>query len=236
MDNITIIGTSHVARQSLDEVRQFIEVMKPDIIAVELDRKRFLALKYGKKRKIGFRDVFRVGVKGFLFSVIGAYAEKKIGESVGLEPGAEMIAAIRLAKKNNIRLELIDQDIELTLKRFSQTFTWREKWHIVKDIFNSIFFREREMKKLGIENLDLSKVPAGEVIEKMMKKVRVDYPNLYKVLVEERNSVMADNLWILANENPGKKILAVVGAGHKEGIELLLNREGHAVSYSLSVS
>lgn len=236
MKNITIIGTSHVARQSLDEVNAFIETEKPDIVAIELDRKRFISLKYSKKRSFSFKNIFRVGFKGFVFSLIGYYAEKKIGESVGLAPGSEMIAAIKLAKKHNLQLELIDQDIEVTLRRFSECFTWREKWHLVKDVFNSVFFSKREMKKLGIDKLDLSKVPADELIEKMMEKVKVDYPNLFKVLVLERNVVMADNLWILANANPNKRILAIIGAGHKDGVEELLKKEGSKVSYSFSVS
>ena len=50
--NLTIIGTSHIARQSLQEVTATIEKEKPDIIALELDKRRFYALTHKVKRKV----------------------------------------------------------------------------------------------------------------------------------------------------------------------------------------
>jgi len=41
--NLSIIGTSHIAKQSLDEVKDIIEHTKPYINALELDKKRFYA-------------------------------------------------------------------------------------------------------------------------------------------------------------------------------------------------
>ena len=116
--NLTIIGTSHIARQSLEEVEKAIKELKPDIVAVELDKKRYYALTSTKKSKFGFYDLRRVGLKGAIFSLIGAWAEKKLGEYVGVAPGSEMLKAIDLANKNNIQIKLIDQDIEVTLKKF----------------------------------------------------------------------------------------------------------------------
>ena len=78
--NLTLIGTSHIAKQSLDEVKNTIMAEKPDIIALELDRKRFLALKINKKRRLKFSDIRRIGIKGFLFNIIGAFVEKKLGK------------------------------------------------------------------------------------------------------------------------------------------------------------
>ena len=39
-NNLIIIGTSHIAKQSLKEVNDMFENENPDIIALELDRKR----------------------------------------------------------------------------------------------------------------------------------------------------------------------------------------------------
>jgi pheromone shutdown-related protein TraB len=195
------------------EVEEAVSNNKPDIIAIELDRRRFIALmhkKKGKKDRIRLRDIRRIGVKGYLFSLIGGYIQKKLGKIVGVVPGSDMKKAIKLAKKNNLQIALIDQDIEVTLKKFSKSFTWREKWHIVADIFKGIFFRK------NVVQFDLSKVPDEQVIKKMMKEVKVRYPNLYRVLVTERNKIMAVNLFKIMREHPDKKILAVVGAGHAE--------------------
>ena len=211
--NLTIVGTSHIAKQSMREVEEAVSNNKPDIVAIELDRRRFVALmhkKKGKEDRIRLRDIRRIGVKGYLFSLIGGYIQKKLGKIVGVVPGSDMKKAIKLAKKNKLQIALIDQDIEVTLKKFSKTFTWREKWHIVADIFKGIFFRK------NVVQFDLSKVPDEQVIKKMMKEVKIRYPNLYRVLVTERNKIMAGNIFKIMREHPDKKILAVVGAGHAE--------------------
>ena len=137
--NLTIIGTSHIAKQSIQEVKNVIEKTKPDIIALELDKKRFFSLTSKTKRKLKLRDITKLGVKGFLFNLIGAWAEKKLGNIVRVEPGSEMLTAIKLAKKNKIKIALIDQDIEITLKKLSKRLTWKEKGRFVIDIFKSIF-------------------------------------------------------------------------------------------------
>lgn len=233
--NLIIIGTSHVAKQSLNEVEQTIENEKPDIIAVELDKKRYYSLlNKGKQKsnKISIYNIRRIGFKGFLFSLIGAWASKKIGKLVGVSPGSEMIKAIKLAKKKKIRLALIDQDIEITLRRFSQELTWRERWNFIVDIVTSPFKR-KEFKEL---NIDLTKVPEKHIIKKLIKKVKKRYPNIYKVLIAERNLVMASHLNALMLNNPHMKIVAVIGAGHEEEIIKLLKKNISDVSYTLSFS
>src|SRR3989344_5390750 len=117
--NLLIIGTSHIARESLEEVRKTVDEEKPDIIALELDKKRYFALT--TKAKKGRPSILRVGIKGYFFGLLGAWAERKLGEVVKMEPGSEMKLAIRLAKKNSIKLAFIDQDIEVTLRRISKS-------------------------------------------------------------------------------------------------------------------
>src|SRR3989344_5073551 len=95
--NLTIIGTSHIAKESILEVRKFILENKPDIIALELDQKRFIALL--NKRKLKLTDIKEIGIKGFLINLIGAYIEKKLGKLVGVSPGSEMTLAIKLSRE-----------------------------------------------------------------------------------------------------------------------------------------
>ena len=194
-NNLTIIGTSHIAKQSLDDVGKAIEEGKPGIIALELDERRLYGL-FRKPGKIRLYDIKRVGIKGFLFSLIGAWAEKKLGKMVGVAPGSEMKNAVRLAKKYNIQIALIDQDIEITLKRFSKSLTWKEKWNFIADILKAIFMRKKVIE------FDLTKVPSKKVIKKLVGEVKKRYPNIYKVLIEERNEVMANNLKKIMELNP----------------------------------
>ncbi len=225
--NLTIIGTSHIAKQSLEEVEEAIEQGKPDIVAIELDRKRLYGLMSKEKGKISIYDIRRVGLKGFIFSLIGAWAEKKLGQLVGVAPGSEMRKAIMLAKKYKIKIALIDQDIEITLRRLSKALTWKEKWNFIADIMKQIFSGKKEIE------FDLTKVPDKKIIRKLIDKVKARYPNIYRVLIEERNEVMAANLEKIMAENEGSKILAIIGAGHEEDILTIIKRP--KISYSFSV-
>ena len=213
--NLMVIGTSHIAKQSLEDVKEAIEGWKPDIVALELDKRRLYSL-FRKPGKIRIYDIKRIGIKGFIFFLVGAWAEKKLGDMVGVAPGSEMKNAIGLARKNNIKIALIDQDIEITLRRFSKSLTWKEKWNFFVDILKSIFSRKKAI------DFDLTKVPSKKIIKKLIDYVKKRYPNVYKTLVEDRNKYMVNKLVKLMRDHPEEEIIAVVGAGHKKGMEELL--------------
>jgi len=228
--NLVFLGTSHIAKQSLEEVKMYIGEEKPDIIALELDQKRLPALMRKPQRKIDLRVIRRIGLKGFLFSLLGAWAERKLGNIVGVAPGSEMKTAIKLAKKNNIEIALVDQDIEITLQRLSIAITWKEKMNFLADLLKAFFARKNEIE------FDLTTVPDKKIIKKLTDKMKERYPNLYKVLIEERNKAIAENLFKLMNANSGKKILVVLGAGHVDDvIELIKESEESKISYNFSV-
>jgi len=207
--NLNIIGTSHIAKQSVNSVKNTILKEKPDIVAVELDKNRLYGLMHDQKRKISISAIPKIGFKGFLFSWIGSIIQKK----------------------------LIDQNIEITLKRFSRALTWKEKWNLLVDIFNGVVLRKNELEDLNIKKFDLTKVPSQEIIKKLINKMRERYPNICRVLIDERNKIMARNLSYLMKEHPEKNILAVVGAGHEEEIVELIKKDfNHKISYSFNIN
>ncbi|HHI04095.1 MAG TPA: hypothetical protein ENL45_00940 [Candidatus Woesearchaeota archaeon] len=235
--NLNIIGTSHIAKQSVNSVKNTILKEKPDIVALELDKNRLYGLMHDQKRKISISAIPKIGFKGFLFSWIGSIIQKKLGDYVGVAPGSEMKTAARLAKKQKARIALIDQNIEITLKRFSRALTWKEKWKLLVDIFNGVVLRKNELEDLNIKKFDLTKVPSQEIIKKLINKMRERYPNICRVLIDERNKIMARNLSYLMKENPEKNILAVVGAGHEEEIIELIKKDfNHKISYSFNIN
>ena len=211
--NLILIGSSHVSKDSVELVESTIENEKPGIIAVELDKDRFDALLNSRKRSYWIKGV---GIKGMLFALFGAWIEKKIGQIVKVEPGSEMKMAISLAKRHNLKIALIDQHIAVTLGRFSQTITWKEKWNFAVDLILGIIIPKRQMKRFNLTVNDLTKVPDSRTISKILEFTKKRYPNFYNVLVHERNIVMANNLSHLMKENGSETILAVVGAGHQE--------------------
>ena len=205
--NLYILGTSHISKESVDKVEDFVLKSKPDIIAIELDSKRFYALT--QETKASFKDILQLGIKAFLINMVGAYVEKKLGRIVGVKPGSEMRKAIELAKENNIKISLIDQDINITMKKLSKAITVKVVFRFIWDIVRAIF------GKRDIEMFDIRKVPSKKVIDKIINKVKEKYPEIYKVLIKERNDVMAKNLYKLMSKYNDKKIFAVVGAGHE---------------------
>ncbi len=224
MQDIKIIGTSHVAAESVREIEQAFVEWKPDIVAVELDHNRLVALWENKRRRPSL-GMLRVGLSGFLFALIGSYVQRKIGSKVGMDPGAEMKRAVELAGQHGARIALIDQRVEKTLYRFSQVLSWRERLRIFIDIVRGVLFSKRELKRLGLENIDFTKVPGKEVIKKLLHMVKERYPNIYRVLVTERNVVMARKISHIRKIKPESKILIVVGAGHVEGLTALLKQD-----------
>jgi pheromone shutdown protein TraB len=195
--NLVFLGTSHIAKQSLNEVKSHIEKENPNIIALELDKKRLPALMAKNPRKIELRAIKHIGLKGFLFPLFGAWAERKLGRLVGVAPGDEMRQAIRIAERDKIDIALIDQDIEITLKRLSKAITWKEKWNFIADIIKALFTGKKDLE------FDLSTVPDKKVIRKLTDKLKERYPNVYKVLIEERNAVIAKNIKkLIRKKNP----------------------------------
>jgi len=215
--NLYILGTSHISKESVDSVEKFILNEKPDIVAIELDRKRFYAML--NEGKASIKDIFQLGAKVFLINLIGAYVEKKLGKVVGVKPGSEMKKAIELVKKNNLKLSLVDQDINITLKNLSKAITVGVVFKFIWDVIRAVIFRKRD-----IEVFDIRKVPSKKVIDNIINKVKEKYPGIHKVLIEERNEFMAKNLYKIMNKHKEKKIFAIVGAGHEFEIINIIKR------------
>lgn len=221
-----IVGSSHIATESVKNVKLAFESFKPDIIAVELDRQRFNSLFYeGKRKTPPISYVFKIGLFGYFFTLLGGYLQRTLGERIGTTPGIEMKTAAKLAAENNIPLALIDQDIEITLKNLSKQAGVLFILKVIYDIiFNGIKALFTRKKQIDIEPFDLKLVPDEKTVEKILKLFKSKYPKIYKVLVEDRNKIMAEHLssMILSTN---KKILAVVGAGHKQELNNLVKQK-----------
>ena len=210
--NLVLIGTSHIAVQSVRKIETAFIEHTPDIVAVELDPGRLHALLSGDRRKPGLSDIRRIGIKGYLFAMLGAWAEKKMGESVGVTPGEDMIRAVRLATEKRVPVALIDQNIEVTLREFSRHLTWKEKGRFVVDVIKAAVGPKKDAP------FDLRTVPDAKTIRKLTGQVKKRYPHIYKVLVTDRNEFMAKRLANIMRIEQDKTILAVIGAGHEEEV------------------
>ncbi len=211
MGEVIIVGTAHVSKKSIEEVAKTIEEERPQAIAVELDFKRFMALQ-GKHQDISVVDVIKRGdVFLVLFQLLLSYFQKKIGEEYGVKPGQEMLVAIEKAKEIGADILLIDRDIAITFKRFWQSLSLLEKLRLVFHMLKSLF---------GEEEVDVDEMLKEDVLEMLVREFREIAPSAAEVLIDERDAYMASKL-IEASQRYDK-VVAVVGAGHKKGIERYL--------------
>ncbi len=216
--NLEIIGTSHIARDSVDAVMAHVESKKPGIVALELDARRAHALLHRHRARLSLGMVRVVGINGFFFLALASFLQKRLGRIVGMEPGAEMRAALVAAMKAKARVALIDRDLEVTIRRLSKAIGWRERLRFFADIIASPF--SGEFKEF--RDIDLRKVPSKKLLTEVLGRLKVRYPGIYSALVEERNVHMASALADIMRENPETSVLAVVGAGHEEEIAKLV--------------
>lgn len=216
-DQYVIVGTSHVSKDSLNKIKHVFAEFNPDIIGIELDRQRYQGMVSDQKTKApGISTIRQLGITGYLFALIGRLLQKKIGNLVGINPGSEMMLGAQLAKKNKLPLALIDQDVRITLKNLSKKVKAREKWKIVWDVIKAPFSKKEKVK------FDLSKIPSNELINRLMEELKKGYPGFYKVLVDDRNRFMAKQAFMIMKQNPDKKLMLIVGAGHDEGMNKYL--------------
>jgi len=208
--NLSIIGTSHIAKESIQKVKDEIEKINPTIVACELDSSRLKAL-FSRSRENSFSILKKLGIRAFIFNVIGAYIERSLGKYTGVKPGSEMKIAITWARENKRKIFLIDQPIEITLEKLTKQLTRKEKVTFLKDILK-IPFTKKEII------FDLNKIPPQKTINKLIRETKKKYPTVYKILIQERNEHMAKALSKLMNMYPGEKIVAIVGAGHEKEI------------------
>ena len=217
---LTIIGTAHVSEESVNEVKDAIYEQHPDIVAIELDRGRYAKI---KNKMMGIEEDDEISVTRiikenkvglFLVSTLLGYFQSKIGDEVNVDPGSEMIGAIEACEDLNIPIALIDREINITLQRALNKMGFMEKAKFAYGLLLSIFGLDDDEDDIDIEELKNS-----ETIDDMMEIFKDEAPSVYEVLVHERDAYLAGRIMQI----PHEKVIAVVGAGHRTGIEKYLD-------------
>ena len=113
-----IVGVSHVSPESIDRVKRVIEEIRPDAVAVELCRRRYEYLTKSNQLKVDILQAIKGNVFLFLFQLILTYFQKSIARKFDIEPGSEMIAAIKKANEIGATIILVDRDLSITLRKF----------------------------------------------------------------------------------------------------------------------
>ncbi len=211
-ERLVLVGTAHVAKASVEEVEEAIKEHKPEIVAVELDEKRYEVLTNKQKwEETPVTDMIRGGrAFFFLAQVFLASIQRRLGKEFGAEPGSEMVAAIKAAERDAIRVELVDRDITITLRKAWRTMGLREKFRLFWEFSKAMVGYSDE------EEIDLEELMDEDVITMMIEELSEIAPSVTKILVFERDAFIAKKLSKLSEEG---KVVAVVGAGHVKGIQ-----------------
>ncbi len=206
-----LIGTAHISRKSVNEVKEVIEAVKPDTVCVELCEGRYKTIMDSEQwKKMNIIQVIRNGKAMLLLSsLIMSSFQRRLGEKLGVKPGAEMIEGIKMAKETGAELVLADRDVQITLKR-----TWYQLglWGKIKMYFQlpfSLFLSSDDIDEKTIDDLKNM-----DELENVLFTVAKHYPGLKRALIDERDIYLSQKI----REAPGKKIVAVLGAGHLPGV------------------
>ncbi|AGK61814.1 pheromone shutdown-related protein TraB [Archaeoglobus sulfaticallidus PM70-1] len=208
-ERIILVGTAHVSKKSIEQVKETILSEKPDAVAIELDEKRFFALVHKKAQEISIVDVIKRGETHLLlFQLLLSYFQRKVGEKYGVTPGEEMLKAIEVAKEVGADILLIDRDISITFKRFWSSLSFIEKVKLFVSLIVSLFHKEE---------IEVDELLKEDIITAMVSEFEKISPNAVNALIKERDTYMAGKL--LQFSKRYNKIVAVVGAGHVNGIK-----------------
>jgi pheromone shutdown-related protein TraB len=222
-----ILGTAHVSRSSVDAVEALLASEHFDAIAVELCASRAQSMRDPEAFKQ--MDLFRVireGKAGMVTaSLILSTFQKRLAEQSGIQPGAEMKAAMDGADRLAIPLWLIDREVGTTLKRAWRSVGAWQRFTLFGGLLASVFARE------DIAQDEIEKLKQGDLLESAFKEFASESKPLFNSLISERDSFMAARLRQESAQaagtppGAGRRVLVVIGAGHLKGLAERLHEQ-----------
>jgi len=214
---IVLVGTAHISQESTDLVRRVIEEEKPDTVCVELDEGRMQSLAEPNRWKaLNLKDVIRrKQLATLVVNLVLSSYQKRMGSQTGVQPGAELQAAVVEARERGIPVVLADRDIKVTLKRAWACTPWYRKFKLLGGLLESVFDRSE------VSEAQLREIRQQDTLSALMNDFGKTFPELKQVLISERDQFLAERI----RNAPGDKVVAVVGAGHLQGIQSILESQ-----------
>lgn len=225
---VTLVGTAHFSKDSIRDVRQTIQSVKPQVVVLELCparqvilthseeqiREQAKSLNWGKVREIIRRDGVVVGVTQAVFLKLSA----NIMDKLGVAPGGEFRAGYEEAVKVNSNVMLGDRLVGVTFKRALQSLSL---WQRIKFVYMLV---QSLVTEPDLTPDDVERMKNRDMVSMLIGELGSELPGLSKVFIEERDQILAHNLMRAANcveepYGPARQVVGVVGIGHVTGIE-----------------
>ena len=207
---IILVGTAHISKESSELVQRVIEAEKPDTVCVELCKMRFEAIKNRDKwQEMDIVKVIREKRTSLLLSqLLLASLQKKMAQKFNINPGEDMLQAIKKAEEIKAEIVLADREIRISLLRTWRRMRFISKVKLLPEMLLSLFITE------DITEEDVEKLKTQDALELAMRTVADKLPEVKTTLIDERDLYLAHTI----GNAPGRKIVAVIGAGHVAGI------------------
>lgn len=212
-----LVGTAHISERSVREVRETIEAVKPDTVCIELCPSRYEAMiDESRWEKLDIFQVIRQKKVLFVLAqlTLSSY-QKRLGDKLGVQPGAEQMEAVHAAEEIGAELVLADRDIQATLKRTWRTLRLSEKIKVLGALGGGFFDREE------ITEEQLEALKDRDTITEMMQAFAEQMPGVQRPLIDERDQYLMAKV----EASPGQSVVAVVGAGHVAGMQRYFGQE-----------
>lgn len=208
---ILLIGTAHISQESVDLVQQVIVEERPDRVCLELDDNRYRALsRKDNWQALDLRQIIRnKQLSTLLVSLLMGSFQKKLGGQLGITPGAELLAAANTAHAHDIPVSMCDRDVRITLRRAWKSTSFFRKGYLLSTLLASMF----DSEQISADRLEEMK--RQDVLSGLMLEMGQAFPELKRILIDERDIYLAEKI----KAAQGTRIVAVVGAGHVEGIK-----------------
>ncbi|MCW5206551.1 TraB/GumN family protein [Desulfobulbus sp. F5] len=207
---VLLVGTAHISRQSADLVEEIIAQEQPDTVCIELDEKRYNALSKPQQwENLDLKQIIKnQQLSTLMVNLVLASYQKKLGGKLGVQPGTELLTAAKTAEQHGIPIELCDRDVRITLRRAWKATSLFKKGYLVATLITAL------LDDTELTEEKLAELRQKDVLSELMDEIGKALPAAKEALIDERDIFMAEKIKTAA----GKRVVAVVGAGHVAGI------------------
>jgi pheromone shutdown protein TraB len=209
LERIVFVSVIHTDLESVNKARRVVRETRPEVVAVELDHDRYNQL----MKRLENQEIHDPSSGDMAQDLMQQLAilEKSLGDITGSNVGDEMMAAIEEGRSIGAKIALVDRPISATVQAMMQVS--------VEEIYKLTGMlpdATKDIEEGGACDL-LSMLKEDGAVDDIMSQFKSEFPGLAHVLIEQRDQYVANALHFILNDVQGK-IVAVLGAGHIQGV------------------
>lgn len=246
--DIYLCGTLHVAKISVDMVKEVIQSIQPNYVVLEVCDARLDSLIDNsdvEMQNLTLSQVFQAtfqekSIKTFGMGLL-TWMQLKAAKLVGNKLGGELAMAAKEGARQGAVLVLGDRQYGVTIQRLFDRLSWTEKLKIgsvlIWEVLTMSFLKIKEY-------IRLTESSESFVNDELIKFSKL-FPTFADVIINERDEYLCQTLCEIARVGfrPGQCqpqqrgcIVAVVGAGHLPGIQRWMAAGGIAADRIMDIS